>query len=56
MRWNAITGESHAELAARVCQNGVAPDEAIDFHARPSKPDTGLTRRPLETLSQTPNI
>lgn len=50
--WKAITGSSHAPEEASVCQNGSAPDEAIDCHARPIKPDTGASRRPSETVSQ----
>jgi len=50
--WKAITGSSHVPDEARVCQKGSAPDEAIDFHARPIMPDTGESRRPSETTSQ----
>ena len=51
--WKAITGSSHAPEEARVCQKGSAPDEAIDCHARPIKPETGDSRRPLEMASHT---
>src|SRR5882724_10133256 len=50
--WNVITGSSHAPDEASVCQNGSAPEEAIDCHPRPSKPETGDWRRPLEMVSQ----
>ena len=49
-----MRGESHLPLSAKVCQNGVAPVEAMVFHARPIKPETGLLRSPSETWSQMP--
>jgi hypothetical protein len=52
--WKAIKGWSQLPLCARVCQKGVAPDEAICCHARPSKPDTGLESSPVEMVSHTP--
>lgn len=56
VRWKAITGESQAPLLARVCQKGVAPEDARVFQARPISPETGLLRSPLDTSSQTAKI
>jgi hypothetical protein len=53
--WKAITGSSHAPLAASACQNGVERLEAMVDHARPSRPETGELSSPLETPSQTPS-
>ena len=50
--WKAINCSSHAPEEASVCQKGSAPDEAIDCHARPIKPETGASSRPLEMVSQ----
>jgi hypothetical protein len=50
--WKAITGSSHAPDEASVCQKGSAPEEAIDCHARPIKPEVGESRSPVETTSQ----
>ena len=49
VRWNAINGESQAFSVTSVCQNGVAPDDAIVWNPRPNKPDTGLVKSPDET-------
>jgi hypothetical protein len=50
--WKVITGSSHEPDEASVCQKGSAPEAAIDFHARPIKPEMGDERRPLEMVSQ----
>ena len=51
--WKVMTGSSHVPDEARVCQNGSAPEEAMDCHARPIKPEIGDSRRPVEMTSQT---
>ena len=44
--WKAKRGSSRVpEVCARVCQKGVASDEAILSKARPIKPERGLVRR-----------
>ena len=50
--WKAINGSSHTPDEARVCQKGSAPEAAIDCHARPIKPETGESSRPLVKASQ----
>jgi hypothetical protein len=54
VRKKAMRGESQAPLLASVCHSGVAPDDAKDCHASPSKPETGLVNRSEVTTSQTP--
>jgi hypothetical protein len=56
VRWKAMRGESHAPLLARVCQKGIAPDDAIVFQPRPKSPETGLLSNPFDTWLQTAKI
>lgn len=43
--WKAINGEFQEPLLASVCQNGIAPEDDSDCHARPIRPVTGLCRK-----------
>jgi len=52
----ANNGESHAPMPASVCQNGIRCDVAIISQAKPSSPETGGVRKPVDTASITPII
>lgn len=43
--WNAINGESQEPPLASACQNGIAPEDDSDCHARPIRPVTGFCRK-----------